>query len=299
MRYLLLLLFSFLQLSSFAQSKIDSDISGHIEDMKLPYRDLVLNISHRIDSSSAYYDIHRAIDAYLISENLIREYSCHIRFDSYTDDVFVYFRTVYPDNYFNFTYDYIEEFSPIFIKSSIETDPTFIDNWTSYLDSCFKIEEYSGEVLALRKSSILFKVDKKGNFETNTIIENSKLLKSFFNNNNKFRVAVLNGEPLNVKVELPFASSIEENYDKSILSVHYEVPFMEGVYFSKEIRDFGDNTTVISLVWNDKKWVSSVCHSGSLDQCSKLSDRFRDLDRVVPFPYVDSVFERVYFYTLN
>lgn len=167
------------------------------------------------------------------------------------------------------------------------------------MDSCSKVEEYKSEIIRLRKSGVSFALDKKGNFVSCELIKNSILLNEFFKNRIKFYPAILNGLSLNVKVELPIPRYFGENFENLNLKVYYEYPHLNNIYFSNELAEVDDDNSVVSMVWYYNKWYSPIYHSGNINKCIEQRDKLFSLSNVMIYPYTNSVFERVYFYTLQ
>lgn len=123
---------------------IDNDVLLFIKSLNLPYKGLTLSFDSDLDSSSVYFDLESSIKEYIDSKGFIEYFDCEIMFDSYTDSIFVKVNDI----------DDKEHRFDIFLTSTIENNPQFIDTWLLYLDSCSKINGYSKEFGELKESWI-------------------------------------------------------------------------------------------------------------------------------------------------
>lgn len=289
---------------------IKSVIKAGLTAHELPYRDLRLSYSIRYDSVQSYHDLHmdktlgsdvlseleNRLNIYLKSCSSEDDYNGTIRFDNYTDDIFVNIKK---------EGDYYIFYAVVSPPQPLEGMDKFLEKWLFYLNDLKKSDHsrFSG----LGQNHVFrFFVDRDGRLLIDERSDVDSILAHFIKKERRWSVGIMSGRPEIVRYDLALPidmhgiNNITTDGYRDLLSsnkVFYPFGNSKDVFYSHVLEEINrPSYNVVSMVMDDGKCVSPIIHRGNRAQCQALIQRLQELD-VNKWFMALSDFRRVYFYT--
>ncbi|WP_133166258.1 hypothetical protein [Sphingobacterium haloxyli] len=273
----------------------------------LPYKDLNVPYSLSYDSSQMGY-VFQAPQLFLDSALRTRidrnvnalprttgaSYKGTIRFDDYTNAIFIRSEVVGAALLINGMHVMAEPRGGM---------TRFMKRWGGFLDSLKRIDKFEDKNIGL-DSFVYMIVEVNGSLVCGDTSEAGQLLQQFIRGEKPWGPGIMSGRPLvqHVALQIP---SYGMNYDKLRYKQHGGLRtriLINGeekiVCFSYELPREQDVRTILSVAYENRRYVAPVFHKGPVNELEQLVTFLRgeQIDISYYNPYMAN---RVYFYIID